>query len=146
MCDNDILWQAYIQDIKTASHPHLIPPLSWPRTRLLSMITVSFRSYKVPHLAITSKYYCMRKLPSPRCRLFLAIFCVARCSEMECNHLSLAQIYTTKHTLSFAAYRKIHVLWLRAPVIDAFAPCTCSVHVVRRQVTSLVPAGYQANK
>ena len=21
MCDDDILWQAYIQDIKTASHP-----------------------------------------------------------------------------------------------------------------------------
>lgn len=70
------------------THWHLIPPLSWPRTRLLSMITVSFRSYKVPHLAITGKYYCMRKLPSPWCLLLLGIFCVARCSEMECNHES----------------------------------------------------------
>ena len=40
-----------------------------------------------------SKYYCMRKVPSPRCLLFLGIFCVARCSEMECNHRSSCIIY-----------------------------------------------------
>ena len=57
------------------------------------MIAASFHSYKVPHLAIMSKYYCMRKVPSPRCLLFLGIFCVARCSEMECNHRSSCIIY-----------------------------------------------------